>query len=87
MRKTKHRTETKGGKGAHHAGTKKKEKPPPSQVRIKTIITVLSHPLSFIKTSSLSRPYFSKHDAMVQNESIGVKVFEMHCSLVFLTEV
>ncbi|XP_035478789.2 hepatoma-derived growth factor-related protein 2-like [Scophthalmus maximus] len=29
MRKTKHRTETKGGKGAHHSGTKKKEKPPP----------------------------------------------------------
>ncbi|XP_023276193.1 SAM domain-containing protein SAMSN-1 isoform X2 [Seriola lalandi dorsalis] len=31
MRKTKHRTETKGGKGAHHSGTKKKEKPPSSQ--------------------------------------------------------
>nr|XP_019950468.1 PREDICTED: uncharacterized protein LOC109634429 [Paralichthys olivaceus] len=30
-RKTKHRTETKGGKGAHHSGTKKKEKLPTSQ--------------------------------------------------------
>ncbi|XP_070826101.1 SAM domain-containing protein SAMSN-1a isoform X2 [Chaetodon trifascialis] len=30
-RKTKHRTETKEGKGAHHSGTKKKEKPPSSQ--------------------------------------------------------
>ncbi|GLD71911.1 uncharacterized protein AKAME5_002323500 [Lates japonicus] len=31
MRKTKHRTETKGGKGTHHSGTKKKEKLPSSQ--------------------------------------------------------
>ncbi|KAM8768144.1 uncharacterized protein AB9X84_020257 [Acanthopagrus schlegelii] len=31
MKKTKHRTETKDGKGAHHSGTKKKEKPPSSQ--------------------------------------------------------
>ncbi|XP_037631699.1 SAM domain-containing protein SAMSN-1a [Sebastes umbrosus] len=31
MRKTKHRTETKEGKGAHHSGTKKKEKPPSGQ--------------------------------------------------------
>ncbi|XP_032363040.1 SAM domain-containing protein SAMSN-1a isoform X1 [Etheostoma spectabile] len=31
MRKTKHRTETKEGKGAHHSGTKKKEKLPSSQ--------------------------------------------------------
>ncbi|XP_049431847.1 SAM domain-containing protein SAMSN-1a [Epinephelus fuscoguttatus] len=31
MRKTKHRTETKEGKGAHHCGTKKKEKPHANQ--------------------------------------------------------
>uniref|UniRef100_A0AAQ5YY82 SAM domain, SH3 domain and nuclear localisation signals 1a n=1 Tax=Amphiprion ocellaris TaxID=80972 RepID=A0AAQ5YY82_AMPOC len=31
IRKTKHRTETKGGKGAHHSGTKKKEKLPSGQ--------------------------------------------------------
>lgn len=30
-RKTKHRTETRGGKGTHHSGTKKKEKQPSSQ--------------------------------------------------------
>nr|XP_020455950.1 uncharacterized protein LOC109960307 [Monopterus albus] len=45
MRKTKHRTETKGGKGAHHSGTKKKEKPPSSQsVHVKGVVT-LSKPL------------------------------------------
>ncbi|XP_041849959.1 uncharacterized protein LOC121645536 [Melanotaenia boesemani] len=31
VRKTKHRTETKAGKGAHHSGTKKKEKPSSNQ--------------------------------------------------------
>ncbi|XP_004543965.2 SAM domain-containing protein SAMSN-1a isoform X1 [Maylandia zebra] len=31
MRKTKHRTETRGGKGSHHSGTKKKEKQTSSQ--------------------------------------------------------
>ncbi|CAN9511556.1 unnamed protein product [Ophioblennius macclurei] len=31
LRRTKHRTETKGGKGAHHSGTKKKEKSPSNQ--------------------------------------------------------
>ncbi|XP_029964885.1 SAM domain-containing protein SAMSN-1a [Salarias fasciatus] len=31
VRRTKHRTETRGGKGAHHSGTKKKEKSPSNQ--------------------------------------------------------
>ncbi|KAG7480014.1 SAM domain-containing protein SAMSN-1-like isoform X2 [Solea senegalensis] len=44
MRKAKQRTETRGGKGAHHSSTKKKHKPPPSQIAHVNPVTADSKP-------------------------------------------
>lgn len=85
MRRTKHRTETRGGKGATHSGTKKKEKPLLNPVTKTGILSLTSmfpnKKTSSIETSQTGSGYANTHvDAMC----LSAKISQMTTALIGL---